>query len=113
LIRARDSKPVPKIALDPQTGLPLVLDQSSAKPAKGRRPFADSISEEDDQPVRETITRPRDESKEDKKARKKAVKAERQTRRVDKKSKKEQFSTEIKHQLKGIANKEKTKMRKL
>ena len=63
--------------------------------------------------VRETVTRPRDESKEDKKVRKQAVRAERQARRVDKKAKKEQFSTEMKHQLKGIANKEKTKMRKL
>ena len=63
--------------------------------------------------MRETVTRPRDESKEDKKARKQAVKAERQARRVDKKATKEQFSTEVKHQLKGIANKEKTKMRKL
>ena len=63
--------------------------------------------------VRETVTRPRNESKEDKKARKQAVKAERQARRVDKKATKEQFSTEIKCQLKGITNKEKTKMRKL
>ena len=60
-----------------------------------------------------TVTRPRVESKEDKKARKQAVKVERQARRVDKKATKEQFSTETKHQLKGIANKEKTKMRKL
>jgi len=117
LIRARDNKPVPKITLDPRTGLPVVLDQANVKPPKGRRPPVHSISEEEDeednQPVRETVTRPRDESKEDKKARKQAVKAERQARRVDKKATKEQFSTEVKHQLKGIANKEKTKMRKL
>jgi protein LTV1 len=60
-----------------------------------------------------TVTRPRDESKEDKKVRKQAIKAERQARRVDKKATKEQFTTEIKYQLKGITSKEKTKMRKL
>lgn len=62
--------------------------------------------------IRQTVTRPRDETAEEKKARKQAVKVERQARRVDKKATKEQFSTELKHQMKGIANKE-TKLRKL
>ena len=62
--------------------------------------------------MRKTITRPRGESKDDKKARKQAVKLEQQARRVDKKATKEQFSTEMKHQFKGIANKER-KLRKL
>lgn len=30
MIRARDSKPVPKIKLDPRTGLPTVIDQAKA-----------------------------------------------------------------------------------
>lgn len=116
LIRAKDNKPVPKIKLDLRTGLPIVLDHANVKLPTGRRAPIGSISEEEyegDHPIRETITRPRDESKEDKKVRKQAVKAERQGRRADKKAKKEQFSTEMKHQLKDIANKEKTKMRKL
>lgn len=62
---------------------------------------------------RQTIARPRGESKEDKKARKQAVKTERQARRVEKKSTKEQFSAEIHHQTKSLANKEKTRMKKL
>jgi protein LTV1 len=63
--------------------------------------------------VRKTVIRSRDESKEDKKTRKLAVKAERQARRIDKKATKDRFSAEIMHQLKGIANKEKTRMRRL
>jgi protein LTV1 len=63
--------------------------------------------------IRETITRPRDESQEEKKARKQAVKADRQARRKDKKATKEQFSSEAMQQIKGIVNKEKTRMRKL
>lgn len=57
-------------------------------------------------PPRETVKRPRDESKEAKKARKAAVKAERQTRRADKKSNKEQFGSELKTQMRAIVNKE-------
>src|ERR1700734_4382409 len=49
LIRARDNKPVPKITLDPRTGLPVVLDQANVKPPKGRRPPVHSISEEEDE----------------------------------------------------------------
>ena len=60
----------------------------------------------------QTITRPRDESKEDKKARKAAVKADRQARRIDKKAMKEQFGNEMKAQMRTIGNKEK-KMKKL
>ena len=47
-------------------------------------------------PRRETITRPRNESKDSKKARKAAVKAERQTRRIEKKTTKQQFGAEVK-----------------
>ena len=57
-------------------------------------------------PRRETITRPRSESKELKKARKAAVKAERQTRRIEKKTTKQQFGAEVKDQKKKIGNKE-------
>lgn len=55
--------------------------------------------------VKQTISRPRDESKEDKNARKRAVKAERQARRADKKMVKEQFNSEMKHQAQGLSNK--------
>jgi protein LTV1 len=72
-----------------------------------------SENDDDDLPSRATITRPRDESPEEKKARKQAVKADRQARRLDKRFTKEQFSKELKNQMKGITNKEKTKMRKL
>ena len=57
-------------------------------------------------PHRETITRPRNESKEVRKARKAAVKAERQTRRIEKKTTKQQFGAEVKDQKKRIGNKE-------
>ncbi|KAF8559965.1 LTV-domain-containing protein [Imleria badia] len=77
IIVARTSKPVPKITLDSHTGLPL---------------------------IKQTISRPRDESKDDKKTRKQAVKAERQARRADKKTTKEQFNSEIRHQALGLSN---------
>ena len=54
----------------------------------------------------QTITRPRDESKEDKKARKAAVKADRQARRLEKKFTKEQFGAEKKTQMRTMANRE-------
>ena len=57
-------------------------------------------------PRRETITRPRNESKELKKVRKAAVKAERQIRRIEKKTTKQQFGAEVKDQKKKIGNKE-------
>ncbi|GJE86246.1 LTV domain-containing protein [Phanerochaete sordida] len=117
LISARKAKSVPKIELDPKTGLPIVDGQKySARPAKSRH--IDTIEEddeddEDDRPARVTVTRSKDESKEEKKARKQAVKAEKQQRRVEKKVTKEQFSSEIKQQAKRLSEKEKTKMRKL
>jgi len=64
--------------------------------------------------VKQTISRPRDESKEDKKARKQAIKAERQVRRVEKKATQQQFSAEMKHQAQGLTNKTcSSRMRKL
>lgn len=107
LIRARRDKPVPKIRLDSKTGLPTVEDatHASSKP--------ESSDDEGSQPVKTTITRPKNESKEDKKMRKQAVKVERQARRVDKKASKDQYSQEYKQQVKRLSDKEKTKMRKL
>ncbi|KAK7686584.1 hypothetical protein QCA50_010184 [Cerrena zonata] len=107
LIRASRGDRVPRIRLDPKTGLPFVENQAVKD--------ASSDDEEDDAslPVHHTITRPKDESKEDKKARKQAVKAERQLRRADKKATKEQFSSEKKTQVKTLTSKEKNKMRKL
>ncbi|GLB35737.1 putative low temperature viability protein [Lyophyllum shimeji] len=111
LIRARDSKPVAKIHLDPKTGFPMVVDSTPSKTISARARAALEKEEDDsgsnsDTPVRQTITRPRGESKEDKKARKAAVKAERQTRRADKKAVKEQFGAELKSQKRTIGDKE-------
>jgi len=105
LIRARDPKPVLKIALDRKTGLPSLVDtvQDPEKIKNTVTLINSSDSSEDsdnDVPHRETITRPRNESKEDRKARKAAVKAERQTRRIEKKTTKQQFGAEIKVQKK-------------
>lgn len=64
--------------------------------------------------VRETVARPKNESKEDKKLRKQAVKAERQERRVEKKATKEQFTKAIKQEVRVVAAKDATsKTRKL
>lgn len=60
-----------------------------------------------------TITRKKNETAEEKQARKQAVKAERQTRRLDKKTTKERFSKEARKQTQSLANKERTRMRKL
>ncbi|KAJ6541895.1 Low temperature viability protein-domain-containing protein [Mycena capillaripes] len=116
LIRARDTdaskkKLVPKIHLDPRTGLPsVVTDADTKSKTKGRVSFAsdsDSESSDDDsRPRTETIKRDRNESKEAKKARKAAVKEERQTRRADKKATKEIFGAELKTQKRAIGNKE-------
>ncbi|KAJ7147951.1 Low temperature viability protein-domain-containing protein [Mycena filopes] len=106
LIRARDpnapsKKPVPKIHLDPRTGLPTV-----ATDAKPNLDDSDSESSDDGRPRVETIKRDRNESREEKKARKAAVKEERQTRRADKKATKELFGVELKTQKRAIGNKE-------
>ncbi|EKM61453.1 uncharacterized protein PHACADRAFT_85106 [Phanerochaete carnosa HHB-10118-sp] len=132
LIRARQTKPVPKIQLDPKTGLPTVNGHKlSLGPPKGKQ--ISTIEEEDgddhkrkltlwhfvsiltsdDAAARVTIARSKNESKEEKKARKLSVKSEKQQRRVEKKATKEQFSSEIKQQTKRLSEREKTKMRKL
>ncbi|TFY71827.1 hypothetical protein EVG20_g1174 [Dentipellis fragilis] len=112
LIRARESKPVPQIRLDPKTGLPIVLNGEELKPR--RKPVKQPTLEEEEieGPVHVTVARPRNESKEEKKVRKQAVKAERQTRRVEKKATKEQFSAAIKQQTQVMASKD-VKTRKL
>ncbi|KAF5384949.1 hypothetical protein D9615_001147 [Tricholomella constricta] len=115
LLRARDPKPIAKIHLDPKTGFPTMVNpvektQLKSKSTRGHSSFQESDDDSDydtDTPARQTIARPRDESKEDKKARKAAVKAERQTRRADKKAVKEQFGAELKSQKRTIGNKEK------
>lgn len=110
VIRARALKPVPKITLDPKTGLPTVnSDRQAPESRKGRHRLQPVAEDEQDsrEPsvAKQTISRPREESKEDKKIRKQAVKAERQVRRIEKKATQEQFSTEMKHQAQGLANK--------
>ncbi|KAG2076802.1 cytoplasmic protein [Suillus decipiens] len=109
VIRARASKPVPKITLDPKTGLPTLNSERQAPESRKDRHRLQPVAEDEDSrepsAAKQTISRPRDESKEDKKARKQAVKAERQVRRVEKKATQEQFSTEMRHQAQGLANK--------
>jgi len=105
LIRARDSKPVPQIVLDRKTGLPSVLNN------RGRISFSsmeetDESDDADGLARMQTVSRPRNESKEEKKARKAAVKAERQVRRAEKKLTKGEFGAEMKDQKKRIGNKE-------
>ncbi|KAL4067347.1 Low temperature viability protein-domain-containing protein [Scleroderma yunnanense] len=99
VIRARMSKHVPKIRLDPHTGLPSV-DPPNQKgcgilPKDDEKPLA----------VKTTVTRPHDESKEDKRARKRAVKAERQAKRVNKKMTREQYNDEARRQSQGLSQK--------
>ncbi|KAG1754782.1 Low temperature viability protein-domain-containing protein [Suillus paluster] len=114
VIRARASKPVPKIKLDPKTGLPFLDPQVVETQERHHELHFVAEGEEESRVVKQTISRPRDESKEDKKARKQAVKAERQVRRVEKKATQEQFSAEMKHQAQGLANKaQSTRTRKL
>ncbi|OJA15960.1 putative protein 45 [Rhizopogon vesiculosus] len=118
VIRARASKPVPQIKLDPKTGLPFINDGYPIKTRNGDHELHSVAEEEEDsrEPsvIKQTISRPRDESKEDKKARKQAVKAERQVRRVEKKATQEQFSAEMKHQAQGLTNKARSsRMKKL
>ncbi|KAI0778643.1 LTV-domain-containing protein [Trametes elegans] len=113
LITARNTKQVPKIRLDPKTGLPSVVEEQPTKPQHSHDSSATDEDEEDSRPVRVTIARRKDETPEEKKARKQAVKAERQTRRSEKKATKESFSKEVKRQVQSLADKEKTKLRKL
>ncbi|KAI0718882.1 Low temperature viability protein-domain-containing protein [Cerioporus squamosus] len=113
LIRARSDKSVPKIRLDPKTGLPSVLEEQPSKKPPPADSSATDEDEEDDRPAHVTITRPKDETPEEKKARKQAVKAERQARRSDKKATKEQFSKATRQQAQSLTQREKTKMRKL
>ncbi|KAJ7070581.1 Low temperature viability protein-domain-containing protein [Mycena amicta] len=108
LIRGRDGEvrkklqPVPKIHLDPRTGMPLVVPDSKKKTD------SDSESSDDDNESQHvgTIKRDRNESKEAKKARKQAVKEERLARRAEKKATKEMFGAELKTQKKALGNKE-------
>ncbi|KZT39693.1 LTV-domain-containing protein [Sistotremastrum suecicum HHB10207 ss-3] len=110
LIRVRDGavRPPrgPKIVVDRKTGFPSVVEED-------QKEVEDSEDSDDTtkrkcanlfvqggmlilpvKAVRETIKRPKGESKEDKKARKAAVKAERQVRRVEKKAMKSTFEDE-------------------
>ncbi len=127
VIKARNSKPIPQIRLDPKTGLPSIVEDKPARKqaqsdssgtddedtrrmssAAGSGPWADTLTA-----VRVTIARPKEETAEEKKARKQAVKAERQARRSEKKTTRETFSKETKRQVQSLADREKTKVRKL
>ena len=126
MIRVRDAKAVPKIRVDPKTGLP-----TTANPVPRKK--LEDLSEEDEDEedrrmsftaakvnlanvrlaVNVTVTRQKGESKEEKKARKDAVKDERRNRRVEKKATRAEFTTELKKQQKSTAQKEKSRMKKL
>ncbi|TRM61551.1 Low temperature viability protein-domain-containing protein [Schizophyllum amplum] len=102
---------VPQITIDPKTGLPVVTQPNSqTRHSKAAPPpFADDTSGSDTETEathRQTIARPKNESKEDKKARKAAVKAERQARRVEKKATKEQFDAEMQNAKRRLNGKE-------
>ncbi|KAG9035573.1 hypothetical protein FRB95_011117 [Tulasnella sp. JGI-2019a] len=120
VIRVRESsRKVPKIRLDPATGMPIVEEdreiqkksKSSIRSTKDsdRRALHDQIpglrAEHDDGP--KTYIRPRDESKEEKAARKQTTEAEKQARRVEKKSTKEFFAMEKQAQVKAQLGREK------
>ncbi|KAG2022789.1 cytoplasmic protein, variant 2 [Coprinopsis cinerea AmutBmut pab1-1] len=115
LIRARDSKPVPKIVLDTKTGMPSVVaptlpkvkDQRVKETRKvtfSNSEDTDGSDDEDSAPRGPAVGRPRNESKEEKKARKAAAKAAKQSRRVEKKAMQVQFDTEIRDQKKKLAH---------
>ncbi|KAF9270796.1 Low temperature viability protein [Marasmius fiardii PR-910] len=101
LIRARNFKPVPKIQLDPKTGLPNISEDLSNKRSASQKTKPSAYdhdsddSDYDDSTGRQTITRSRNETVEDKKARKAAVKAQQAARRAEKKSNKAAFGNEL------------------
>ncbi|KAI0673590.1 Low temperature viability protein-domain-containing protein [Trametes maxima] len=114
LIKARNNNPVPKIRLDPKTGLPFVEGRPTMPPEP--KPSETDVGDDSERmsicPL-VTITRSKNETSEEKRARKQAVKAERQARRSEKKTTRESFSKEVKRQVQSLTDKEKTKVRKL
>jgi len=107
LIRARDSKPVPKVQLDHKTGLPSSISLSRPKELidGGKLVHASLESNEPPAPPK-TTARPRNESKEDKKMRKAAVKQGKQVRRTERKTMKQQFGVELKEHKKILGSRE-------
>ncbi|CAE6401588.1 unnamed protein product [Rhizoctonia solani] len=107
LILAHDRRPVPRIQLDPKTGLPSITgnkDQYDV-PSTRRAVRPDTTAREEvlgqtaaELAAQKTISRPRNESKEDKKARKEAARNQKQVRRAEKSAMKEAFATERKVQ---------------
>ncbi|KIK70504.1 hypothetical protein GYMLUDRAFT_277183 [Collybiopsis luxurians FD-317 M1] len=93
LIRARDTKPVPKIKLDPKTGLPSVVETALSK--KHRVSTTIGSDDSSDEEPRQTITRSRGEDLESKRARKAAVKVQQAERRAEKKATKQAFGREM------------------
>jgi len=110
LIRVRDTKAVPKIRLDPKTGLPTA---ANPPPHKRLEDLSEGDVDEEDRPAKVTVTRPKGESKDNKKARKNAVKEERRDRRVEKKATRTEFTTELRKQQKSAAQKQKSRVKKL
>lgn len=123
IIRVNNSKQIPKINLDPRTGLPLMNslprnptrrtatiendsdDTETGAPSECLLVAIDSVISLSSAYKRITISRPRNESKEDKKARKMTAKTEKQNRRVERQEMKEQFAAELKVQKRMLANK--------
>ncbi|KAL5535729.1 LTV1 [Sanghuangporus sanghuang] len=92
LIRARDTTKVPKIQLNPRTGIPKSSEQD--KSHEHEQPQT--------RPARVTTVRRKGESKEEKRARKQAAKEERQERRAEKKATQAKFAQERRHQLNSL-----------
>ncbi|KAJ3750932.1 Low temperature viability protein-domain-containing protein [Lentinula detonsa] len=101
VIRVQSLKPVPKIRLDPKTGLPSLVDAASKQNARIKKDHNSFTNESDDSSYEgpyqasETITRSRNEDPESKKARKAATKAKQAERRAEKKATKQIFGKEL------------------
>ncbi|KAI3622310.1 cytoplasmic protein [Moniliophthora roreri] len=97
LIRARESKPVPKIQLNPKTGLPSIAEAPTSKPrVYDNDSDGSDYSDSESHAIHQTMTRSKDETPEEKKARKAAVKAQQAARRAEKKANKSAFGNEMK-----------------
>ncbi|KAK7058613.1 Protein ltv1 [Paramarasmius palmivorus] len=114
LIRARESKPVPKIQLNPKTGLPSISETPTSKTRVYDNDSDDSdYSDSASHLVHQTVKRSKDETPEEKKARKTAVKAQQATRRAEKKSNKAAFGNELKAAKARASNQPAKGVRKL
>ncbi|PFH52312.1 hypothetical protein AMATHDRAFT_189929 [Amanita thiersii Skay4041] len=102
LIPMRTNKSVPKIFLNPKSGLPVVKETTDNEHINLENKKCVPEIPDIKKAVHYTITRNRDESREEKKLRKGAAKVEKQMRRTTKRETKEQYGAEIKAQKKSL-----------